>query len=87
MIPDGDGKPESRPTDAEQLARLLEIELEQKKAEWAAKSARYRNMRTMAFLFLAVVIMGAIAGFFYVFTQMSQNGGAARPKSSPSASP
>ena len=84
MIPDGDGKPESRQTEADQLARLLEIELEQKKAEWAEKSARYRNLRTMAFLFLAVIIMGAIAAFFYAFTRMTHNGGATR-QNAPSA--
>jgi hypothetical protein len=87
MIPDGDGKPESRKTNAEEMARRLELELAQRRVEWAEKSARYRNLRTAAFLFLALVIMGAIAAFFFLFTQLSQNGGPPRPSTTPAATP
>ena len=71
MISDGNGKPESRQSDPGQVMKLLEIELAQKKVEWAAASERYRAIRTAAFCFLALVIMGALVGFFFIFTRVS----------------
>ena len=86
MIPDANGKPESHSPDADELAKLLEIELIQKKMEWAASAERYRNLRTASFLFLALVIMGALAAFFLFFSHYPldrQN----RPAPEASASP
>ena len=60
MISDGNGKPESRQSDPEQVMKLLEIELAQKRAEWSQASERYRKMRTASFVFLALVILGAL---------------------------
>lgn len=73
MIPDANGKPESRSADAEQLAKVLEIELAQKKLEWAASAERYRKIRAASFLFLALIIMGALAAFFLLFSQLPAN--------------
>ena len=71
MIPDTNGKPESRGSEAEQLTRLLEMELAQKKMEWAAATERYRKIRAASFLFLALIIMGAMAIFFiYVLPKL-----------------
>ncbi len=65
MISDGNGKPESRQSDPEQVIKLLEIELAQKRTEWSQASERYRKMRTASFVFLALVILGALVGFLY----------------------
>ena len=62
---DADRKPEKQPTDPEQLAKLLEIELMQKRAAWQRGSARNRSFRALAFLFLVLVIAGAFAAYFY----------------------
>jgi hypothetical protein len=72
MISDGDGKPESKKTDAEELARRLEIELAQKRAAWAETGARYRRIRAASLLFLALVVMGALFAFFFLFTHLTQ---------------
>ena len=63
MISDGNGKPESR--DPEQMMKMLEIELAQKRAEFTKTSEHYRGLRTASFLFLALVIMGAVLVFFF----------------------
>jgi hypothetical protein len=65
MMLDGKNNPEE--TDPEKLARLLELELMQKRAAWQQKKARRGTLRTMSFLFLFVVIAAALAGFFLFF--------------------
>ncbi len=86
MISDGNGKPESRQKDADQMMKLMELELAQKRAEWTQASHRYKTLRTASFFFLAIVIMGAMAGFFYVFTQLT-GGRPAAPSPTPSVTP
>jgi hypothetical protein len=61
-----DGKQEPSDIDPEKLSKLLEIELLQKRAAWQRSAARHRTLRAVAFLFLLVVIAGAIAAYFFV---------------------
>ena len=81
MIPDGEGKPESNKMDPEQATRLLELELAQKRATWAQAGARRQKIRTASFLFLALIILGAVAAFFLLFTRLTQE------RSAPGARP
>jgi hypothetical protein len=67
-----DGKPEPSETDPEMLARLLEIELMQKRAAWQRASSQRNTMRMMAFLFLFVVIAGALAAYFFFFADVNR---------------
>lgn len=72
MIPDGDGKPESTKPSADEMAKLLEIELAQKRAAWQNASARNKNVRAMGFMFLFIVVIGALFAFYYVVTQVNE---------------
>jgi hypothetical protein len=65
MMSDGKHNPEE--TDPEKLARLLELELMQKRTEWQQKKARRGGLRALSFLFLFVVIAIALVGFFLFF--------------------
>ena len=65
MMSDGKHNPEE--TDPEKLARLLELELMQRRAGWQQKKARRGSLRAISFLFLFVVIAAALAGFFLFF--------------------
>ena len=58
-------------SDAEQLARLLELELIQKRATWKHEKQRNKSFRSLAFLFLFVLIAGTLLGFFFVYTRVS----------------
>src|SRR3954471_18840568 len=82
MIPDGEGKPESNKMDPEQVTRLFELELAQKRAARAEAGARRQKIRTASFLFLALIVLGALVAFFLLFTRLSQEppGPAAPPK-------
>ncbi len=86
MIPDGNGKPESRDIDPDQMMKMLEIELAQKRTAWAQTSERYRRLRTASFFFLALVLMGALVAFFFLYTRLSGEHPAATSPA-PSATP
>jgi len=81
MMPDDDGKPKS--TDPGQFARLLEIELIQKRAAWKQAAARHRAIRMASFAFLFFVIMAALLLYFFVFSDLSGN--RSTPKPTPAA--
>ena len=85
MIPDANGKSEPQSPETDQLTKLLQVELAQKKMEWAAAAERYRKIRTASFFFLALIIMGAIAAFFFIFSQLPDR--LSHPAPAASASP
>ena len=61
MMADTSGKIESGKNDPAELARLLEIELTQKRAEWKRASRRNRAIKVFGLFFLFFVIAGVIA--------------------------
>ncbi len=65
---DGDRKPESKESHPERLAQLLELELIQKRSSWQQAKERRGNFRMLSFLFLFLVILGALAAFFFFFS-------------------
>ena len=58
--------------EAEQLVRLLELELNQKRANWKQASQRNRSLRSGAFLFIFLVVAACLAGFFFAFIRVSE---------------
>lgn len=71
MIPDTRGKTESVKSDPGDLARVLELELLQKRAAWQRSCARYGLIRTVSIFFLVIVVAASIAGFFLLFSRFS----------------
>ena len=58
--------------DAEQLARLLDLELIQKRATWKQAGERYRAFRTLGFVFLALLILACLVGGYFAFMRVSE---------------
>ncbi|HJT81196.1 MAG TPA: hypothetical protein VJ719_08365 [Chthoniobacterales bacterium] len=58
--------------DPEELSRLLEIELMQKKAQWQQKTARNKNLKSFSIMFLFLVVMAGLAAFYFVFMQANE---------------
>lgn len=86
MMSDIPSEGEPVKTDPGDLARVLELELLQKRAQWQHGLARRRVARVMSFVFLFIVVGVAILALSYLFTRV--NGGLAhRPLPSPAASP
>ena len=65
MNPHGDSKPE--PTDSDQVVRLLELELAQRRAALRNARSPYRAFRMASFFFLLAVLVGAALAFYFVF--------------------
>ena len=58
--------------DPEELSRLLEIELMQKKALWQQKTARNKSLKSLSIMFLFLMVMGGLAAFYFVFMQAKE---------------
>jgi hypothetical protein len=85
MNPRGDGKPE--PTDPDQLLRLIDLELAQKRAARQQAASPYRAFRLASFIFLAAVIIGVALAFYYVFYSGGLDEFRSRNEPRPTASP
>lgn len=78
MIPPVPGKAESTQTDPGDLARVLELELLQKRAARQRAGARYRAARGLSFLFLFIIILAAVGAFFFLLSR-AKDAAANRP--------
>jgi hypothetical protein len=67
-MPDGNRKPGSDTPDPEKLAKLLEIELMQKRAGWQQAKERRGAVRAASFFFLFVIIAGALVAWWLFFS-------------------
>jgi len=64
-----------RESDPDALAKALELELIMKRASWQKMRARRGTWRALSFLFLFLVLLGALLAYFYFATQMSHRNG------------
>ena len=85
MNPRENGKPES--LDPEQMVRLLEIELAQKRTVRQQAGSPFRGFRLLSFVFLFAVILGVLVAFYYVFLSGNLDELRARKETQPAASP
>jgi hypothetical protein len=61
--------PEEKDTNAEALARALELELAQKRLHWQRDREKYRTLRVLSFGFLFIVILAGLIAFFFFFSR------------------
>lgn len=59
-------------SDAEQLSRLLELELIQKRAAWKQAKQRKKSLRSMAFVFLFLLFAVVLFGAFLTFNRVTE---------------
>jgi hypothetical protein len=57
--------------DPDNLSRLLELELIQKRVTWKQAGERYRAIRAAGFIFLAILILGCLVGGYFAFMRMN----------------
>ena len=65
-------EPKSNEIDADNLSRLLELELIQKRATWKQAGERYRSFRAAGFVFLFVLIVGCFVGGYFAFMRVNE---------------
>jgi hypothetical protein len=85
MNPRGDGKPE--PSDPDQLLRLIDLELAQKRLQRARSRSPFRAFRLASFIFLFAVIVGIALAFYFVFYSGGLDEIRSRAQAHPTASP
>ena len=85
MNPHGNGKPE--PVDPEHLLRMLDVEMIQQRAIWKQAAARRSSLRMVSFLFLFVVILGALLAAYFVFSSGWMDEQRTRNSTPPSPAP
>ena len=59
-------------SEADQLSRLLEIELIQKRAVWEQAKQRKKSLRSLAFLVLFLLVAASLFGLFFAFNRVSE---------------
>ena len=65
----------------EQLTRLLELELAQKRALWKQASQRAKSIRVAGFAFLFLVIVACSLGAYFAFIRISEQRANPTPRS------
>ena len=65
---------EPRATDPDALTKALEVELMLKRASWSRAAARRGLWRALSFLFLFVIILGALFAYFYLIPKLTRRG-------------
>ena len=65
-------EPKPDEIDANNLSRMLELELIQKRATWKQAGQRYRSIRTAGFVFLFVLIVGCVIGGYFAFIRINE---------------
>jgi hypothetical protein len=74
MPEEGESQREPRAVDPDALAKALEAELIFKRAAWQRAAARRGTWRALSFLFLCVVILGALFAYFYLVPKLNHRG-------------
>jgi len=65
-------EPKPNEIDADNLSRLLELELIQKRASWKQAGDRYRSIRAAGFIFLFVLIVGCLIGGYFALMRLHE---------------
>lgn len=86
MNPNDESKPESRAGDDDALLKALEIELLQKRASWQKAHGQRNAWRSASFVFLFIVVIGALFALYYVMAVMPRKT-SEQPDPAPAASP
>ncbi|HEY0368284.1 MAG TPA: hypothetical protein VGC85_01685 [Chthoniobacterales bacterium] len=80
------GNSEKDPLSPDQLSKLLELELQQKRETWQHEKRRLSAFRALSFLFLFLVIAGALAAW-WIFSPNQITDPRANPRAAPTATP
>ena len=58
--------------DTEQLTRLLELELAQKRQDWKQTSARAQSIRSAGIAFIFFLVVACVIGGYFVFMRVNE---------------
>ena len=58
--------------ETEKLFQMLEVKLGQERVAWQQAKSKMRVVRTASFLFLFLLIVGALIAFYFIFTRAQE---------------
>ena len=58
--------------ETEKLFRMLEVKLGQERVVWQQAKSQIRVVRTASFLFLFLLIVGALIAFYFIFMRAQE---------------
>lgn len=58
--------------ETEKLFQMLEVKLGQERVAWRQAKSKMRAVRTASFLFLFLLILGALIAFYFIFTRAQE---------------
>jgi len=74
MLEAEESRKEPRAADPDALVKVLEVELILKRASWQKASEGRGAWRALSFLFLLVVILGALFAYLYLMPKLGHRG-------------
>ena len=79
MISEVSGKRQPMENESENLIRLLDLELTQKRSAWKRAATRHRTFRTIGIFSIVIVLAAIFLALFFLFSQANEERASSRP--------
>ena len=79
MISEVSGKRQAMENESEELTRLLDLELIQKRAAWKRAATRHRTLRIIGVFSILIVLAAIFLALFFLFSQANEERASSRP--------
>ena len=79
MISEVSGKCQAMENESENLIRLLDLELTQKRTAWKRAATRHRTFRMIGIFSILIILAAICVALFFLFSQANEERANARP--------
>ena len=79
MICEVSGKRQPMENESENLIRLLDLELTQKRTAWKRAATRHRTFRTIGVFSIVIILAAIFLALFFLFSQANEERASSRP--------
>jgi len=79
MISEVSGKRQPMENESENLIRLLDLELTQKRTVWKRAATRHRTFRTIGVFSIVIILAAIFLALFFLFSQANEERANFRP--------
>lgn len=79
MISEVSGKRQSMENESENLIRLLDLELTQKRLAWKQAATRHRTFRILGAFSILMILAAIFVALFFLFSQANEERANSRP--------
>jgi len=83
MISEVSGKRQSMENEPEDLIRLLDLELMQKRTAWKRAATRHRTFRIIGAFSILMILAAIFLALFFLFSQANEERANSRPSTIP----